>query len=47
MMNAVQTTISHRVPASAGPMPELAGSIRDGVAVRKSRLSDPTPSLKT
>ena len=34
-------------PVSAGPIPELAGSMRDGVSVRKLRLSEPTPSSST
>ena len=47
MMNAVQTTISHSVPVSAGPIPELSGSIRDGVSVRNERLRLPEPSTRT
>ena len=47
MMNAAQTAISHSVPASAGPIPEFSGMIREGASVRKLRLSEPKPSTKT
>ena len=43
MMNAAQTTISQTVPQIAGAIPELDGSIRDGVSVKNSgvRLEAP------